>query len=57
MKKEKLEEFFNGINNAEELVMYHLFKRGWKFVNSFKSGIMIKGSVFFVIKNYANTHT
>ena len=57
MKKEKLEEFFNSISNAEELVMYHLFKRGWKFINSFKSGIMVKGVVFFVIKNYANTYT
>ena len=56
MKKEKLEEFFNSINNAEELIMYHLFKRGWKFVNSFKSGIMVKGVVFFVVKNYANAH-
>lgn len=57
MKKEKLEEFFNNINNAEDLVMYHLFKRGWKFVNVFKSGIMTKGNVFFVIKKYANTNT
>lgn len=57
MKKEKLEEFFNNINNAEDLIMYHLFKRGWKFVNVFKSGIMTKGNVFFVIKKYANTNT
>lgn len=54
MKKEKLEEFFNNINNAEDLIMYHLFKRGWKFVNVFKSGIMTKGNVFFVIKKYAS---
>lgn len=57
MKKAKLEEFFNNINNAEDLIMYHLFKRGWKFVNVFKSGIMTKGNVFFVIKKYANTNT
>ena len=57
MKKEKLKEFFNNINNAEDLIMYHLFKRGWKFVNVFKSGIMTKGNVFFVIKKYANTNT
>ena len=51
MKKEKLEEFFNNINNAEDLIMYHLFKRGWKFVNVFKSGIMTKGMCSSSLRN------
>lgn len=51
----KCEKLFEGINNTEELVMYHLFKRGWKFVYKINSGIMFKGNVFFVIKKYLNS--
>lgn len=52
-KKQKV--LFAGINNSEELLMYHLFKRGWRFINRINSGIMYKNSVFFVIKKYLNS--
>lgn len=57
MRKEKLKTFFDQIRTSEDLLIYHLLKRNWKFVNSHKSGILFKNGIFFVAKKLFNEET
>lgn len=52
MRKQNLEKLFENINNAEDLLIYHLLKKGWKYVNSSRSGILQKNNIFFIAKKY-----
>lgn len=52
-----LERFYKSIETDSETVMYFLYEKGWRFVGRFKSGVMHKNGVFFVIKKYSKVES